>query len=100
MYIFGNEELKNKNQNLSFLEDDLKDTGKYFTKNKQLEKEEVNKKRLMIKIFAYKFDLPQMMMKSRNRISDNLIQNLQHTNFHQFAVNIKQQFLAKKKKNN
>ena len=100
MYIFGNEELKNKIQNLSFLEDDLKDTGKYFTKNKQLEKEEINKKRLMIKIFAYKFDLPQMIMKSRNRISDNLIQNLEHTNFHQFAVNIKQQFLAKKKKNN
>lgn len=98
IYIFGNEELKNKNKNLSFLEDDLKDTGKYFTKLKKLEKEEINKTRLMIKIFAYKFDLSNM--KNRNRISDNLIKKLEDTNLYLFANNIKQQFLAKKRKNN
>lgn len=84
IYIFGNEELKNKNKNLSFLEDDLKDIG--------------NKTRLMIKIFAYKFDLSNM--KNRNRISDNLIKKLEDTNLYLFAKNIKQQFLAKKRKNN
>lgn len=97
IYIFGNEELKNKNKNLSFLEDDLKDIGKYFTKQK-LEKEEINKTRLMIKIFAYKFDLSNM--KNRNRISDNLIKKLEDTNLYLFAKNIKQQCLAKKRKNN
>ena len=98
IYIFGNEELKNKNKNLSFLEDDLKDIGKYFTEPKKLEKEEINKTRLMIKIFAYKFDLSNM--KNRNRISDNLIKKLEDTNLYLFANNIKQQFLAKKRKNN
>lgn len=97
IYIFGNEELKNKNKNLSFLEDDLKDIGKYFTKQK-LEKEEINKTRLMIKIFAYKIDLSNM--KNRNRISDNLIKKLEDTNLYLFAKNIKQQCLAKKRKNN
>ena len=98
IYIFGNEELKNKNKNLSFLEDDLKDIGKYFTELQKLEKEEINKTRLMIKIFAYKFDLSNM--KNRNRISDNLIKKLEDTNLYLFAKNIKQQFLAKKRKNN
>ena len=84
IYIFGNEELKNKNKNLSFLEDDLKDIG--------------NKTRLMIKIFAYKFDLSNM--KNRNRISDNLIKKLEDTNLYLFAKNIKQQCLGKKRKNN
>jgi len=98
IYIFGNEELKNKNKNLSFLEDDLKDIGKYFTELQKLEKEEINKTRLMIKIFAYKFDLSNM--KNRNRISDNLIKKLEDTNLYLFANNIKQQFLAKKRKNN
>ena len=98
IYIFGNEELKNKNKNLSFLEDDLKDIGKYFTELTKLEKEEINKTRLMIKIFAYKFDLSNM--KNRNRISDNLIKKLEDTNLYLFANNIKQQFLAKKRKNN
>ena len=98
IYIFGNEELKNKNKNLSFLEDDLKDIGKYFTELKKLEKEEINKTRLMIKIFAYKFDLSNM--KNRNRISDNLIKKLEDTNLYLFAKNIKQQCLAKKRKNN
>ena len=98
IYIFGNEELKNKNKNLSFLEDDLKDIGKYFTEPKKLEKEEINKTRLMIKIFAYKFDLSNM--KNRNRISDNLIKKLEDTNLYLFAKNIKQQCLAKKRKNN
>ena len=98
IYIFGNEELKNKNKNLSFLEDDLKDIGKYFKEPKKLEKEEINKTRLMIKIFAYKFDLSNM--KNRNRISDNLIKKLEDTNLYLFAKNIKQQFLAKKRKNN
>lgn len=98
IYIFGNEELKNKNKNLSFLEDDLKDIGKYFTELQKLEKEEINKTRLMIKIFAYKFDLSNM--KNRNRISDNLIKKLEDTNLYLFAKNIKQQCLAKKRKNN
>ena len=88
IYIFGNEELKNKNKNLSFLEDDLKDIGKYFTEPKKLKKEEINKTRLMIKIFAYKFDLSNM--KNRNRISDNLIKKLEDTNLYLFAKNIKQ----------
>ena len=52
----------------------------------------------MIKIFAYKFDLSNM--KNRNRISDNLIKKLEDTNLYLFAKNIKQQFLAKKRKNN
>ena len=98
IYIFGNEELKNKNKNLSFLEDDLKDIGKYFTELQKLEKEEINKTRLMIKIFAYKIDLSNM--KNRNRISDNLIKKLEDTNLYLFAKNIKQQCLAKKRKNN
>ena len=70
IYIFGNEELNYNNKNLSFLEEDLKDTGKYFNKykNKELKKEEINKKRIMIKIFAIQFDLSEL--KSRNSISD------------------------------
>ncbi len=34
IYIFGNEELNYNNKNLSFLEDDLKDSGKYLTSTK------------------------------------------------------------------
>ena len=93
IYIFGNEELKNKNKNLSFLEDDLKDDRKYFRRSK--DENENNIKRLMIKIFAYKFNLSNM--KSRNRISDNLIEKLKHTSLHKIAKKEKKN-LGKKRK--
>ena len=56
--------------------------------SKNWKKKKINKTRLMIKIFAYKFDLSNM--KNRNRISDNLIKKLEDTNLYLFAKNIKQ----------
>ena len=94
IYVFGNEELKNKNKELSFLEDDLANDGRYFRRNK--EEEYNNKKRLMIKIFAYKFNL--LNMKSRKRvISDNLFEKLKHTSLYNIAKKEKK-ILGKKRK--
>ena len=59
-----------------------------------MKKEEIDKKRLMIKSFAIQFNLSKM--KSRNRISNNLIEKFKDTNFYKYAENIKENFLPKK----
>ena len=59
-----------------------------------MKKEEIDKKRLMIKSFAIQFYLSKM--KNRNRISNNLIEKFKDTNFYKYAENIKENFFQKK----
>ena len=77
------------------LDDDLKEDGKLFQhkKNNKLTKEEIKRKILKIKYFAYKNSLS--IIQPRNIITEELIEQFKDTNLNN---KVKNEFLGIKRK--
>ena len=98
IYLFEDKDDIKGIDDIYLLDDDLNEDGKYFKskKNKNLTKEEIKRKRLKIKIIAYKNYIS--MVKNRTKISKNVIKELEGTNFYEDIKNIENEYLLKKRK--
>ena len=100
IYLFEDKDDIKGIDDIFLLDDDLNEDGKYFKtkKNKILTKEEIIRKRLKIKIIAYKNYLS--ILNSRKKISKKVIKELEGTNFYEEVKNIENEFLRKKREFN
>ena len=100
IYLFEDKDEIKGIDDIFLLDDDLNEDGKYFKskKNKILTKEEIIRKRLKIKIIAYKNYLS--ILNNSKKISKNVIKELEGTNFYEDVKNIENEFLRKKREFN